>query len=79
MEIPLVCSCCYNCFILCVWFKLLAHPNYLCFGDDRVRGTRKQMLLQVDLVRHRTRVWVIMGTFLQRVYFMNFKVSLVIN
>jgi len=23
------------------------------FGDDRVRGTREQMLLQVDLVRPR--------------------------
>jgi len=23
------------------------------FGDDRVRGTREQMMLQVDLVRHR--------------------------
>jgi len=24
------------------------------FGYDRVRGTREQMMLQVDLVRHRT-------------------------
>jgi len=79
MEIPLVCSCCYNCFILCVWFKLLAHPICLCFVDDRVRGTQEHMMLQVDLVRHRIIVWNIMGTFPQRVYFMNFKVSLVIN
>jgi len=26
------------------------------FGDDRVRGTREQMMLQVDLVRHRAEV-----------------------
>jgi len=25
----------------------------LVFGDDCVRGTREQMMLQVDLVRHR--------------------------
>jgi len=55
MEIPLVCSCCYNCFILYVWFKLLAHPICLCFGDDRVHGTQEQMMLQVDLVRHGTK------------------------
>jgi len=61
MNIPLVCSCCYNCFILCAWFKLLAYPICLCFGDDCVHGTREQMMLQVDLVRHRTGVWVIMG------------------
>ena len=72
MEIPLVYSCCYNCFILCVWFKLLAHPICLYFDDDRICGTREQMMLQVDLVRHRTRLWAIMGTFLQRVYFYEF-------
>ena len=74
-----MCSCCYICFILFVWFKLLAHPICLCFDDDCVHGTQEQMMLQVDLVRHRTRAWAIMGTFLQRVYFINFKVSLVIN
>jgi len=35
------------------------------FGDDRVCGTRKQMMLQVDLVRHRARAWAIWGILLQ--------------
>jgi len=36
---------------VCV-FILLSSPYLLVFGDDRVRGTREQMMwLQVDLVR----------------------------
>jgi len=31
------------------------------FGNDRVRGTREQMLLQVDLVRPRDRVGLVLG------------------
>ena len=31
---------------------IVSSPYLLVFGDDRVRGTREQMMLQVDLVRH---------------------------
>ena len=34
-------------------FVFVSSPYLLVFGDDRVRGTREQMMLQVDLVRHR--------------------------
>jgi len=30
---------------------LFSSPYLLVFGDDRVRGTREQMILQVELVR----------------------------
>jgi len=31
------------------------------FGYDRVRSTREQMMLQVDLVRHRARAGLVLG------------------
>jgi len=31
------------------------------FGDDRVRSTREQMMLQVDLVRHKAEVGATLG------------------
>ena len=34
-------------------FFSISSPYLLVFGDDRVRSTREQMMLQVDLVRHR--------------------------
>jgi len=34
---------------VCVYF--VSSPYLLVFGDDRVRGTWEQMMLQVDLVR----------------------------
>jgi len=38
--------------------------SYLCvFGDDRIYGTRKQMMLQVDPVRLRDRAWDSLGVF----------------
>jgi len=39
------------CVCVCVYF--VSSPYLLVFGDDRVRGTREHMMLQVDLVRHR--------------------------
>ena len=30
------------------------------FGDDRVRGTREQRMLQVDLVRHRAEAGLVL-------------------
>jgi len=38
---------------VCVYY--VSAPYLLLFGDDRVRGTREQMILQVDLVRPRDR------------------------
>ena len=35
---------------------IISSPYLLVFGDDRVRGTREQIMLQVDLVRHRAEV-----------------------
>ena len=46
--------------IVCVLLNKLMHmfysvssPSLLVFRGDRVRGTREQSMLQVDLVRHR--------------------------
>ena len=37
----------------------VSSPYLLVFGDDRVRNTQEQMMLQVNLVRHKARVWAI--------------------
>jgi len=47
--------------LVCLWYIyiyiydyfIVSSPYLLVFGDDRVCGTREQMMLQVDLVRHR--------------------------
>jgi len=39
----------------------VSSPYLLMFGDDRVRGTREQMTLQVDLVRHRAEAGLVLG------------------
>jgi len=44
------------------------------FGDDHVRGTWEQMMLLVDLVRHRAGAWASLGNYSSEFYdFMNFK------
>jgi len=44
-----VCVCvCVWCIFMCYYFS---SPYLFVFGDDRVRGTREQMILQVELVR----------------------------
>jgi len=44
----------------CIYtYFIVSSPYLLVFGDDRVRGTREQMMLQVDLVRHRARVGLV--------------------
>jgi len=40
----------YLCIIMCYLFS---SSYLLVFGDDRVRGTREQMILQVELMRLR--------------------------
>ena len=42
---------------------LFSSPYLLVFGDDRVRGTREQMILQVELVRLRLGEWASLGVF----------------
>jgi len=48
-----VCVC--VCVCVYVWCTLMRYlsssPYLLVFGDDRVRGTHEQMLLQVELMR----------------------------
>ena len=39
------------CLYLYVYF--VSSPYLLVFGDDHIRDIREQMVLQVDLVRHR--------------------------
>jgi len=39
----------------------VSSPYLLVFDDNRVRGTRKQMMLQVDLVRLRAGVGLDLG------------------
>jgi len=49
------------------------------FGDDRVRGTREQMMLQVVLVERRAGGWASWETLWQHfIIFMSFKDFIVI-
>jgi len=70
--VPLMCVFCYiNC---CICLYSFSSPYLLVFGDDRVRGTRVQMKLQVVLVESRSRVWASWETLWQRfIIFMSFK------
>ena len=61
-------------YVLCT----INSPYLLVFGDDRVRGTWEQMMLQVDLMTHRARAWAISGIFYKVYYLMEFK-DFVIN
>jgi len=45
----------------------ISSPYLLVFGDDCIRGTREQMILQVDLVKCRARAWASLGDFFYRV------------
>jgi len=50
-EVPwIVCVLLYK---LMHMFYSVSSPYLLVFGDDRVRGTWEQSMLQVDLVRHK--------------------------
>ena len=49
-----VCVCVCVCLRVClvyIYVLSFSSPYLLVFGDDRVRGTREQMMLQVELVR----------------------------
>ena len=43
--------------IYVLYVLTIRSPYLFVFGDDRVRGTREQMILQVDLVRRRAGAW----------------------
>jgi len=45
------CDCVIGICVPYIYVYFLSSPYLLVFGDDRVRGTREQMMLQVDLVR----------------------------
>ena len=49
-------------------FYLLSSPYLLGFGDDCIRDIREQMVLQVDLVRHRAGARLVLGQFSQSFY-----------
>jgi len=46
----------------------VSSPYLLVFGDDHIRGIRQQMVLQVDLVRHRAGAGLVLGKFSQSFY-----------
>jgi len=47
-------------YIMYIYVYLIVSSLYLLvFGDDRVRSTREQMMLQVDLVRHRAKAGLV--------------------
>ena len=45
-------------------FYFVSSPYLFVFDDDHVRGTWEQMMLQVDLVRHRARAGASLGEFI---------------
>jgi len=49
-----VCVCYINC---CICLYSFSSAYLRVFGDDRVRGTREQMMLQVVLVERRAGAW----------------------
>jgi len=54
------------CLYLYVYF--VSSPYLLVFGDDHIRDIREQMVLQVDLVRHRAGAGLVLGKFSQSFY-----------
>jgi len=49
-------------YILCV--LTVSSPYLFVFGDDRVRGTREQVMMQVELVRLSCEEGMFRGTFM---------------
>jgi len=54
------------CVCVCVCVYYVSSPYLLVFDNDRVRGTCEQMMLQVDLVRHRAEAGLVLGRIYQR-------------
>jgi len=55
------CDCVIGIFVSYIYVYFVSSPYLLVFGDDRVRGTQEQMMLQVDLVRLSSRAGKTMG------------------
>jgi len=53
------------CIFMCYLFS---SPYLLVFGDDRVCGTREQMILQEELVRLRLGAWARLGVLMICIY-----------
>ena len=52
-----------------MYVLIVSSPYLLVFGDDRVRGTREQVMMQVELVRLSYGEGLIMGIFLCSCFF----------
>jgi len=50
--------------IYVLYVLTVSSPYLLVFGDDRIRGTREQVMMQVELVRLSCREGLIMGIFI---------------
>jgi len=63
----LICSfidyTCICVFIIFSCVSSVSSPYLLVFGDDRVLGTREQVMMQVELVRHSCGEGMIMGLY----------------
>ena len=69
-----VCVCVCACVCLVYIYALsFSSPYLLVFGDDRVRGTREQMMLQVELVRLSRGVGKMPGSFILFCFEISFK------
>jgi len=49
---------------------IVRSPYLLVLGDDRVRGTREQMMLHVDLVRHKVGAGLVGRRFFSKFYYL---------
>jgi len=58
-----VCVCVCVCVCLYIYVYSVSSPYLLVFGDDRIHGIREQMVLQVNLVRHRAGAGLVLGQF----------------
>jgi len=56
-----VCVCVCVCLVY-IYVLSFSSPYLLVFGDDRVRGTREQVMLQLELVRLSCGEGIIMGS-----------------
>jgi len=46
----------------CIYaYFIVSSPYLLVFGDDHIRSTSEQMMLQVDLVRYRAGAGIVLG------------------
>jgi len=66
-----ICICCVCLYIyIYIYIYSVSSPSLLVFGDARIRGIREKMMLQVDLVRRRAGVGLVLGDFIKILCFM---------